>query len=369
MNRKLFFKGLALGTLSLPFLLRSGATSRAQGPSVSKHRNHRFSWKMVTTWPPGFPVIGEGCLLFSKWVKEMSDGDLEIKVYGGGELVPPLEVFDAVSSGVAEMGSGAAYYWAGKIPSAPFFASVPFGMNAQQVNSWLYSGGGLDKWRAIYEPHGVIPFPGGNTGVQMGGWFKRKINSVDDLRGLKMRIPGLGGKVMERVGVIPVLLAGSEIYTGLERGVIDAAEWIGPFNDYRMGFQQIAPYYYAPGWHETGSVLEVLVNQKAFHSLPSDLKMVVETAAARLNSWMLSEFDYQNAIYLKKIKEEGKTEVLRFSDDVLSLLKATSKEVLVQLAENDQQSASILSAYESYHKSISGWSDLSEKLVFTALGG
>ena len=199
-SRKTFFKGLALGTISLPIVLRScmsqNTAQNADSPNIITRQNYK--WKMVTTWPPNFPVLDEGCKLFAKWVKEMSAGQMDITVYGGGELVPPLESFNAVRSGAAEAGSGSAYYWAGMVPSAQFFASVPFGMNAQQLNAWILCGGGLELWEECYAEYGLVPMAGGNTGVQMGGWFNREINSLKDFQGLKMRMPGLGGKVLEK---------------------------------------------------------------------------------------------------------------------------------------------------------------------------
>jgi TRAP-type mannitol/chloroaromatic compound transport system substrate-binding protein len=192
LSRKDFFKGLAIGTISLPFAIRGcGGKNYAQKTEESDSviRAKKIQWKMVTTWPPNFPILGEGCIKFAELVNKMSGGRIEIRVYGGGELVPPLESFDAVSSGAADMSHGAGYYWAGKVPAAQFFASIPFGMNAQQLNAWIMTGGGLELWRELYADFGVIPMLGGNTGVQMGGWFNREINSLADLKGLKMRIP------------------------------------------------------------------------------------------------------------------------------------------------------------------------------------
>ena len=192
-----------------------------------------FRWKMVTTWPSNFPIFQEGAERFADEVRVMSNGRLNINVYAGGELVPALQVFDAVSQGTVEMGHGSPYYWAGTIPEAQFFSSVPFGMTAKGMNAWLYNGGGLLLWQQIYEPFNLMVFPMGNTGVQMGGWFKKKINSLNDIKGLRMRIPGLGGKVFKEAGGNTVLMAGSEIYTALERGAIDATEWVSPFHDLR----------------------------------------------------------------------------------------------------------------------------------------
>ncbi len=235
---------------------------------------------MVTTWPPTLPILQDSAKLVAKWVEEMSEGRMKITVYGGGELIPSLEVFEAVTQGVAEMGHGASYYWAGKAPAAQFFGSVPFGMNAQQMISWLYSGGGLQLWEELYAPLNLVPMPVGNTGPQMGGWFKREINSPSDLQGLKMRIPGLGGDVIKRAGGSAILSALGEIYTNLERGVIDAAEWIGPYHDYLQGFHKAAEYYYYPGWQEPQTVTELMINKSAFDALPPYLQNIIRTAAA-----------------------------------------------------------------------------------------
>ncbi|MEL6987322.1 MAG: TRAP transporter substrate-binding protein, partial [Bacteroidota bacterium] len=250
-------------------------------PSDLAGNTKEYEWKMVTTWPPNFPVLGQGCNLFAQWVKEMSNGKLDIKVYGSGELIPALEVFYAVSSGTAEIGNGVSYYWAGNSPATQFFASIPFGMNAQQMMAWIEGGEGKQLWHELYDKYNLLPFPSGNTGVQMGGWFNKSIDSIEDLKGLKMRIPGIGGKVLEKAGGTAVLSAGSEIFTNLERGVIDATEWIGPYHDYKMGFHNITKYYYYPGWHEAGTILETIVNKEAYNALPKSLQSIIEAACAK----------------------------------------------------------------------------------------
>lgn len=370
LSRKNFFKGLAIGTISLPFALRAlgGKSFAQQGRSNSGVISDKvYNWKMVTTWPPNFPVIQEGCHHFADWVREMSAGRINIKVFGGGELVPALEVFDAVRSGVAELGSGAGYYWAGKVPAAQFFSTVPFGMNAQQMNAWLFSGGGLQLWEELYAEYGLVPFPGGNTGVQMGGWFNREINSITDFKGLKMRIPGIGGKVFERAGGTPVLLAGGELYTGLERGILDAVEWIGPYHDYQMGFHQIAKYYYAPGWHEPGTVLEIMVNKEKYDSLPADLQEIIRTASLRLNHWMFSEIEAKNAEYLSIIQEKGGVEIRQFPEDVLETLRAETEVVVAEIIKNDPKAKKAYDSYNQFRKTISGWSKLTEKVFYDTL--
>ena len=369
LNRKKFIKGLAIGTIGLPFALRSlGVRKNSVAQSSGKNTFQKsFEWKMVTTWPPDFPVLGEGCNLFAEYVDEMSNGRLKIKVYGGGELVPALGAFDAVQTNAAEMGSGVSYYWAGKVPAAQFFASVPFGMNAQQVNAWLYSGGGLQLWEELYAEHGLVPLVGGNTGVQMGGWFNKEINALKDLKGLKMRMPGLGGKVLEKAGGSPILLAGNELYTGLERGVIDATEWIGPYHDYKMGFYQIAKYYYTPGWHETGAILEFFINKDRFEELPSDLQSIVRHAAARINHWMLSEFEAKNAYYLKLMVNEHGVKLRQFPEEVLYTFRKHTKEVIEELVDSDPFSKRVYESYSKFQKEINYWSEHTEKPFYNQL--
>ena len=319
-----------------------------------------YNWKMVTTWPPGFPVLQEGAERFAQNIKDMSNGRLDIKVYAGGELIPPLQTFDAVSQGTVEMGHGSAYYWAGKVPEAQFFSTVPFGMTARGMNAWLYDGGGLELWREVYKPFHVVPFPLGNTGVQMGGWFNKEINSLDDIKGLKMRIPGLGGKVFAKAGGNPVLLAGSEVYTALERNTIDATEWIGPYHDQRLGLYRAAEHYYYPGWHEPGTVLELTINQRAWDSLPADLQAIVSSAAMAENVRMLSEMEQKNSAALQELKDRPKVKIHRFPDDVLAKLKILTDETLAEEAANDPEFKRIYEAYQSFRQQNDAWSDISE---------
>lgn len=370
LTRKDFFKGLALATISAPVLIKAlgGADDlNAQNEGTNVISQKKYKWKMVTTWPPGFPVLHEGCELFAEKVKIMSNGRLEIQVFGGGELVPPLETFNAVSEGAADIGHGASYYWAGKVPAAQFFASVPFGMNAQGMNAWILNGGGLKLWEEIYAPYNIVPMPAGNTGVQMGGWFNKEINSINDFKGLKMRMPGLGAKVLQKIGAAAVLVAGSELYTSLERGVIDATEWIGPYHDWLMGFPQIAKYYYAPGWHETGSVLEVIINKNKLESLPNDLQEIVRAAAAWANLWMLSEFEAKNSIYLEKIEKETDVEIRTFTPDTLTTLRTAAQDAVREAAEIDKDSMRIYQAFKKFQKSSAKWSAYSERLYYKDL--
>jgi TRAP-type mannitol/chloroaromatic compound transport system substrate-binding protein len=265
------------------------ATSLAVGGKALAAKPE-FKWKMVTTWPKNFPVLGTNANYLAKTIEEMTGGRIRIKVYGANELVPAFEAFDAVSRGTVEMGHGAPYYWKGKSETAQFFSAIPFGMTAQEVNGWLYYGGGLALWEELYDRFNLVPMATGNTGVQMAGWFRKDINSVDDLQGLKMRIPGLGGEVLSRAGGTPVSMPGGEIFTSLQSGAIDATEWIGPYNDLAFGLYKAAKNYYYPGWHEPGSTLETFVNKQTFESLPKDLQAIVKHACKDASMDMISEF-------------------------------------------------------------------------------
>lgn len=370
-RRRALLKGLAIGTIALPIGLRLfGPQTVAQRPTVTAPgliNSQQYRWKMVTTWPPNFPVLGEGASLFADLVRSMSGGRLDIQVFAAGELVPPMEVFDTVSRGVAEVGHSAAYYWAGKIPAAQLFTAVPFGMNAQQTNAWLNAGGGLQLWQELYAPYGLVPMPAGNTGVQMGGWFNREINSIADFKGLKIRIAGLGGKVLKKAGASPLLLAGGEIYTGLERGVIDATEWIGPFHDRLMGFQKIAKYYYAPAWQEPGPILELLFNKRAYDQLPSDLRAILVAAANSANDWMLPQFEVRNAQALYTMLEEDKVNLRIFPEPVLQQLREYSKEVLEELAASDPKARLIYDSYRTFQDQMLPWAEISEKRLYNLI--
>ncbi|MBE9563473.1 MAG: TRAP transporter substrate-binding protein [Proteobacteria bacterium] len=316
-----------------------------------------FDWKMVTTWPPNFPIFQEGIVQMAKDIEVMSNGRLKIRVFAGGELVPALQTFDAVSQGTVEMGHGSAYYWAGKIPEAQFMSSVPFGMTTKGTNAWLYFGGGLELWQEIYKPFNVIPFPAGNTGIQMGGWFNKKINSIDDLKGLKMRIPGLGGKVLAKAGGTPILLAGGEVYIALERGNIDATEWVGPFHDQRLGLNRAAKYYYYPGWHEPGTSFELIINTKAWTELPPDLQKIVEIATYSVNQRIYSEMEVRNIETLQEIAD--KVEILAFPPEVLSEFKRLTKIVLYEESEKNPAFKRIYDAYSKFQQDNVAWSTIS----------
>lgn len=354
-----------LGLLLGVSLLISCGPQQSQS-SAATGEVQQFKWKLITTWPKNLPGLGTAPENFARLVREMSQGRLDIKVYGAGELVGAFEVFDAVSQGTAEMGHGAAYYWRGKIPIAAMFSTVPFGMTAQEMNGWLAYGGGMELWRELYEPFGLVPMAAGNTGVQMAGWFNKEINSVADLKGLKMRIPGLGGEVLKRVGGVPVGLPGSEIFTSLQTGVIDATEWVGPYNDLAFALHNAAEYYYYPGWHEPGPTLEAIINKDAWEELPKDLQTMVTVASRAINEDMLSEFTARNNSALKTLVNEHNVKLRKLPDDVLAALKAASQEVVAEAAQANPLAQRIYDSYMSYYAGVREYHAISEQAYINA---
>jgi TRAP-type mannitol/chloroaromatic compound transport system substrate-binding protein len=320
----------------------------------------------VTTWPKNYPGLGSAPENFANRVAAMSGGRLTIKVFGAGQLVPAFEVFDAVSQGTAQVGHGASYYWTGKTKAAAFFTSVPFGLNAQEMNGWLHYGGGLELWRELYEPFNLVPFAAGSTGVQMAGWFNREINSMDDIKGLKMRIPGLGGDVITRAGGVSVTMPGGELYTSMQTGVIDATEWVGPYNDLAFGFHQVAKYYYYPGWHEPGPILELIVNKDAYASLPKDLQAIVEGAARAVNQDMLDEYTARNNSALVELVETHGVDVRKLPDDVVAELRRLSAEVVEELAEDTEISRRIAESVKAFQKQAMTYHEISEEAYYRA---
>lgn len=359
-------RGCCLAVAVLLALWGCEGSTSVDAPGASSEPPKVFHWKLVTTWPKNLPALGTAPEHLAELVDVMSAGRLKIKVYGAGELVPAFEVFDAVSQGTAEMGHGAAYYWRGKIPVAAVFATVPFGMNAQEMNGWLHHGGGLELWRELYAPFGLVPMAAGNSGVQMAGWFNREINSLADIQGLKMRIPGLGGEVFQRAGGVAVAMPGGEMFTALQTGAIDATEWVGPYNDLALGLHTIAKYYYYPGWHEPGPTLEAIVNKDAWDSLPEDLQAILENAARAINQDMLDEFTARNKDALKTLVEEHGVEVRRLPDDVLARFKELSAEVVAETAAGDELAERILDSYRTFQTDVANYHRISEQAYINA---
>jgi TRAP-type mannitol/chloroaromatic compound transport system substrate-binding protein len=354
-------KRMILMFLGFSLLVGCGVPKGTNDGAAAGIDRQVFKWKLITTWPKNLPGLGTAPEKMAQKLRIMSNGRLDIKVYGAGELVGAFEVFDAVSQGTAEMGHGAAYYWRGKIPIAAMFATVPFGMNAQEMNGWLRYGGGLELWRELYAPFGLVPFAAGNSGVQMAGWFNKEINSLADLQGLKMRIPGLGGEVLKRAGGVPVALPGSEVFTALQTGVIDATEWVGPYNDLALALHTVAKYYYYPGWHEPGPTLEAIVNKKAWDSLPEDLQVMIEMAAGAINDDMLSEFTARNNSALRTLIDEHGVQLRKLPDDVIAKLKEASAEVVAQAAQDNELAQRIYDSYMGFLDDVRDYHAISEQ--------
>ena len=348
-----------VSVVSLWTLERADAPSAGVAASVGA--GEVIEWKLVTTWPKGLPGLGAAPEKFARRVNEASGGRLRIKVFGAGEIVPAFEVFDAVSRGVAEAGHGASYYWKGKIPASVFYTAVPFGMTAQEANGWLHYGGGLELWRELYAPFGVVPFAGGSTGVQMAGWFNIRLNSRADLDGLKMRIPGLAGEVFDAAGGSAVRIAGGEVYTSMQTGVIDAVEWVGPYNDRTLGLMEVGDYYYYPGWHEPGAMLETIVNAEALAALPDDLQAIVRVAARATNTDMLDDFTANNSESLKILLNEFETEVLPLPDDVMDALYENSQVAIQALVEADPMAKKIAASYFEFAEKVRTYHEISER--------
>ena len=358
MNRRQALKTVGIGAAAATGVI-------AGAPAV--HAKKRYQWKMVTTWGPNMPYLQTETEAWAKMVDKMSDGRLKIKVYAANELVPAFGVFDAVSSGTYHAFHCTPYFWAGKVPASQWFACVPFGLNAQGMNAWHFHGGGLQLWEEAYRPFNLIPRVAGNCGFQMGGWFRRKIETMNDYKGLKMRIPGLGGKVVAKAGGTVTLTAPPEIFTSLERGVIDAAEFVGPLLDMKMGLYKAAPYYYYPGWHEPGSVSEATFNADAYNSLPKDLQALIDYSTQTLNFRMLTGFEADNAVALRKLIEVYKVKVKAFPTKVLQGLKVLADEVLEEEAAKDPMAKKTHESFKKFRDRIGPWSVVSEKAFYDHL--
>jgi TRAP-type mannitol/chloroaromatic compound transport system substrate-binding protein len=350
-------------------LAGTAAVATIAAPNVARAQQ-TFNWKMTNAYGPGAPfyVTGPGSpTYFCDLVKKMSGGRLNIQHFAAGELIPALEGFDAVSSGTVEMNSANSYYWAGKVPAAQFFTCVPFGLNFQGQNAWIYHGGGLALWEELYAPFNLVPMPLGNTGVQMSGWFRKPIEKVEDFKGLKMRIPGLAGKVYAQLGVDVKLLPGGEIFPALERGVIDAAEFVGPYQDRRLGLQKAAKYYYTTGWHEPNNVTELVVNKAAWDSLPDDLKEIVRAAAMACN--VLSH------TWCEAVNGEAMTDLVKnqgviagpLPKPVVDKLREVTKTTLEGMAAADPKVKKVYDSFKEFAAKHNQWAGLSEAVYQTQI--
>jgi len=362
-SRRRFLKGGLAGT---------AAAATLAAPNVVTAQAKTFSWKMTNAYGPGSPmtVTGPGSPTeFIKMVDRMSGGRLKIQHFAAGELIPALEGFDAVSKGTVEMNYANAYFWSGKTFAAQFFTACPFGLNYQGINAWLYNGGGMQLWEEVYKPFDLVPIPCGNTGVQMTGWFRKPIETVDDFKGLKMRIPGLAGKVYASLGVDVKLLPAGEIFPALERGVIDAAEFIGPFQDRRLGLHKAAKFYYTTGWHETATVSEFIINAKAWASLPDDLKEIVRTAATACNALTQAWCEATNAEALEDLIKNQGVKAQPLPPAVIEKLKEATKQALSDAVAKDPLVKKVHDSYMNFKKMHDSWAGISEAVYQTSIRG
>jgi TRAP-type mannitol/chloroaromatic compound transport system substrate-binding protein len=356
-DRRKFMTGAAGGVAA------AAAASSFPAPALSQGK---MEWRMVTTWPRNFPGLGTGANLLADMITKGTEGRLSVKVYGAGEIVPAFESMDAVGSGTVEMGHGAPYYWKGKVAASQYLASVPFGMNAQEQNAWFQYGNGQKLADKIYRNMGAKFFPSGNTGTQMGGWFNKEIKSPADYRGLKMRIPGLGGEVVKAAGGNVINLPGGEIPPALASGAIDATEWVGPYNDLAFGLYKSAKYYYYPGWHEPATLLENFINLNAWEKLPGDIKAVVEAANRAVNQTVLSEFVARNNAALRTLVTKHKVQLRQFPESLLNHLGKLSGDVMNDLASKDPLSREVMDDYLKFRRDVIAWEKVSEQAFMTA---
>jgi TRAP-type mannitol/chloroaromatic compound transport system substrate-binding protein len=322
----------------------SGCTSQPDGaPAV--HTKKNVVWRLTSSFTRSLDTLYGATEYFAARVEALSEGRFRIRTYPAGEIVPALQVLDAVQRGTVQMGQTASYYFVGKNPALAFECCVPFGLSSRQQMAWLYEGGGLDLTRKVFADFNILNFPGGNTGVQMGGWFQRELHGLSDLQGLKMRIPGIGGRVMSRLGTTVQVLPGGEIFPALERGAIDATEWVGPYDDEKLGFYKVARYYYYPGWWEPGPNLSFYVNADEWAKLPATYQSIVESACREAAVIMQARYDARNPGALERLLQQG-VQLRRFPDDILQAAERESMAVLQEEADRDPAYRSLFDTWK-----------------------
>jgi len=328
-------------------------------PAVAAKKVYKL--KLAETWPTNFPIFGDATKSMAKMAYDMSNGRLKITIDSKNKHKAPLGIFDMVRSGQYDMGHSGSYYWKGKVPETLYFTSMPFGMTAPEQYGWFYHGGGLELMQKVYGKYGMLSFPGGNTGNQMGGWFQKEINSIKDLKGLKMRIPGFAGEILAKVGAKPTNIPAGELYTALERGTIDALEWVGPSLDLRMGFHKIAPYYYT-GWHEPASEMQFLINKRAWKKLPADLQEILRVAMRTAAYDMyIHSYHASGDNWKKMAKEYPNIKVKTFPKKVINALKKANAELLEEAGKKSALSKDIQDSQAAYLKKIRVWTNISDK--------
>lgn len=371
MERRKLLQVTALGAAGLTTAVVAGCNSTTTASADSAASNTSTTaassgslpdveWQMATSWPVSLDTLFGGAQTFADRVSAMTGGKFKITPRAAGELAPGLEVLNVVSQGAVPCGHTASYYYLGKSAITGFGSSLPFGFNAQQQNAWLYEGGGLKKLQELYaSKFNLIQFPAGNTGAQMGGWFRKEISTVNDLQGLKMRIPGLGGQVMGKLGVTVQTLPGGEIFQALQTGAIDAAEWVGPYDDEKLGLNKVAQFYYYPGWWEPGTTLEVQINLDEWKKLPPEYQAAVETAAYEANMVVLSRYESQNNQALQRLVEAG-VQLRQYSDEIMAAAEKASFELYDEFAAKDADFSALLGEWKQFRDRVYAWNNLNE---------
>ena len=358
MKRRDFLTTTALTATAMAVSGCHRAEEKSKEGTVNVNKAKKVTLKLATSWPAHFPIMGTGVDTFAKRCFELSGGSLEIKIFPKNILVPALQVFDSCSAAQIDAFHSGVYYWKGKNPAFSIFGGMPLGLTSEEMITWLKFGGGYTLWREMYGKFNLYPLIGGTTGPQMGGWFKKEIHSLADLKGLKMRIPGLGGEVMKKLGVNPVLLPAGEIYTALERGTIDATEWVGPALDRMMGFDKAADYYYT-GWHEPGSILEITFNKARWEKLSDEHRAIITAASEEMTCNMLQEFRYKNAKAFKELPSN--VQIKTFPKDMMDAAKVALSEVLKEESKKSEDFKRVLKSYEAFYALNKPYDDISTK--------
>lgn len=356
MQRRDFIKQAGLGlaaATATPLIVQAQSQSAAPPPSsqpeapppASIGGSPTVKWRLASSFPKSLDTIYGAAEVLTKRIAELTDGKFEIRVFAGGEIVPPFGVLDAAQQNTVECCHTCGYYFHGKNKAFSIDTAIPFGLNARQMNGWYYYGDGLTLTREFFAKYSLINFPGGNTGTQMGGWFRKEVKTLDDLKGLKMRIPGFGAEVFSALGAVPQALPGGEIYPALERGAIDAAEWVGPYDDEKLGFYKVAKFYYYPGWWETGPQISFYVNKEQWEKLPKSYQAAFETATIEANLRMMAAYDAKNPPAIQRLVQNG-TQLRRYPDDVLKAAYDAAQKIY---AEESAKNPDFKKLYDSLH--------------------
>jgi TRAP-type mannitol/chloroaromatic compound transport system substrate-binding protein len=352
MDRRSFIKraGLAAGT--------AAGVSALAAPAIAQSAP-KLTWRMASSFPKSLNTLYGAAEKIARTVSGGTDGNFTIELYAGGEIVPPLGVVDAVATGTVEMAQTASYYFWGKDPTYALATAIPFGLNCRQMNAWFYHGGGNALMNEFFATQGLYGLPAGNTGAQMGGWFRKEINTVDDLKGLKFRIGGMGGKILERLGVVTQQIAASDVYPALERGTIDAAEYVGPYDDLKLGLYKVARYYYYPGWWEGGPPVHIFVGLEKWNTLPTSYQAILTAACQAANIDMTAEYDYKNPGALRQLVADG-AELRPFSRDILSACFDAANATYAEINASNSTFKKIYEDQIAFRKDSYLWLQLAE---------